>query len=194
MAAENGFKIDGVIYEPADVGSLTMDEWQVMWDYAGISIEDFSGPEVRNPQAPTAEEQAAIEEHEEELGKKLNNPGFMKAMVHIAFQRGNPRMSPDKVKRLIGSAQMVSVIEDLRPPEEQGGDVEGPPAPTSEPERSSPGSSLESKPINEPSSGTPSDPTDGSPMSSGARVVSLEPTTTGASEQSSDVTRSGSVA
>jgi len=159
VAAETGFMIDGALYEVPSLDTFTMDEAQVLYDYSGLTIEDFAVLE---------------DEDENEQVDRLKNPGFMRALMHIAYQRGNEKLAPAKVRALIGSANLLSSYEHLA----VGEDDALPPESTTEPEQQLLKSSVEQ---NEPSG-------DGSTKSSDGQVVPLEPITTLGSGTSSTAT------
>ncbi len=82
MAAENDndkvrFDLAGTMYEFPDVLDLDLDEWIVVYEYAGLVLEDF----------------APLENPEEEAARvhRLRHPGFMKAMAHVGYQRAHPK-------------------------------------------------------------------------------------------------------
>ena len=128
MAAETGFMIDGTLYEVPDLGSFTMDEIQVLYDYSSLTLEDFI----------EGENETADEAEAREL--KLRNPGFMRALMHVAYQRGNNKLPTGRVKQIIGSANVITALETLGELEVED-DV--PLGLTSEPNGSSLKSSLE---------------------------------------------------
>lgn len=161
MAAETGFLIDGTLYEVPSFDTFTLDEAQILYDYAGLTLEEFV----------PAEDGPGEQERQADLDRKLKNPGFIRALMHVAYQRGNPKLSPQRVKALVGAANVFEALEKLAAEE---GDAL-PPASTTGPDGSSPTSSVASS----ESSG------DGSPASSAAPVVPLPPTTTSASDTSS---------
>lgn len=156
MAAETGFMIDGTLHEVPGLDTLNMDEAQVLYDYSGLSIEDFVEPE----------DDAEKEEAQAELERKLRNPGFLRALMHIAYQRANPKLSGQRVKQAVGGAQLIGALEHLAADTE--GDDAGPPASTTTPEPSSPANSAGSNASSGPASTKSSD----------RRVVPLATTTT----------------
>lgn len=170
MAAETGFMIDGKLYETPAFDTFTMDEAQVLYDYCGLTLEDF------------VPEEDQTDEESEELRAKMKNPGFLRALMHIAYQRENPRMSHGKVKQLVGSASLFSSLEHLGDGEQE--DDAGPPASTTEQENRSSTSSVGSS----ESSGNDS------ARSSDGQVVQLAPTTTSESDTSSISPQTSSVA
>ncbi len=141
MAAETGFMIDGNMYEVPDMGTFTMDEAQTLYDYSGLGLEDFASPE---------------DESDDDLRdreRKLRNPGFLRALMHIAYQRGNPAERPGKVKALIGAANIIAALENLAGDEPAVEDDGLPPVLTIEPERSSRSGSIENDGSRSPSTG-----------------------------------------
>lgn len=156
MAAEiKGFTIDGELCEFAQVFSFALDEAQVLYDNTGLTIEDF---------LPFADED---EDKDTLLDEKLKNPGFVRTLMHVAYQRKHPGMPAHKVKALIGKQSLVTALQELAGAAAEEDDAL-PPESTTEQEPSSPRSSVEK---NE-SSGN------GSPTSSDGQVVPLTPTTT----------------
>jgi hypothetical protein len=144
VAAETGFNIDGTVYEVPMIDSLTTDEAQVLYDYSRLTLDDFVPPK----------DETAEEKHDRE--EILRNPGFLRALMHIAYQRAHPEIRAAKVRALVGAANFVSALETMgNPDEDEDGDGEVPPASTSEQPGSSPNSSLESTPSPPPTIATP---------------------------------------
>ncbi len=165
MAAETGFKIDGSLLEAPSIDTFTMDEAQVLYDYSGLTLEDFARP-------PDTSE----EEFEELIRPKIKNPGFVRALMHIAYQRANPKQNPSRVKALIGQANMIGALEHLgATDDDQEGDDGHPPASTTELEPSS----LRSSVVSNGTSG------DDSQRSSDEQADRLENTGTPESDTSS---------
>jgi hypothetical protein len=96
VAAETGFNIDGTVYEVPMIDSLTTDEAQVLYDYSRLTLDDFVPPK----------DETAEEKHDRE--EILRNPGFLRALMHIAYQRAHPQMRAAKVRALVGAANFVS--------------------------------------------------------------------------------------
>ena len=90
-----GFEIDGRDYPIPSVFQLTMGEAQVLFDYSGYTLEDFVPPIPGEPD-------------DKRIGQ-MRNPAFKRAMVHIAYQRGNPDVSRDEIGRLIDGVQMLDM-------------------------------------------------------------------------------------
>lgn len=156
MAAETGFMIDGREYEIPTIDTFTLDEAQILYDYAGLTLEDFMTDETADVVGVDA---------------KLKNPGFIRALLHVAYQRGNPHANPARVRALAGAANLVMTLARFDDSEEG---EDRPPAPTTEPNESSPKSSVDSN----QNSGSPS------ADDSGGQVVQLAPTTDGSSPHS----------
>lgn len=119
MAAETGFDIDGTVYPVPELDSFDMDEAQVLYDYSGLIIEDF----VQLPPD-------ASDEEREQREQKLKNPGLIRSLMHVAYQRGNPKAKPAKVRELVGKANIIASYNGLLGEE---GEEELPPASTTEP-------------------------------------------------------------
>ena len=88
------FEIDGREYDVPSVFDMTMGEAQILYDYSGYVLEDFV------PAHPSLT-QHDRKKHEGERVAKMRNPSFKKAMVHIAFQRGNPAETHDAISELV---------------------------------------------------------------------------------------------
>lgn len=138
MAAETGFDIDGTLYEVPSLDSFDLDELQVLYDYCGLTIEDFVTPPDENDDDARARE------------RQFKNPGLIRALMHVAYQRGNPKTRPATIKDLIGKANALNVLaalaEDM-PVEEEDGQV--PLESTSEPDESSQSDSHANTPSSE---------------------------------------------
>lgn len=126
MAAETGFMIDGELHECPAIDTFNMDEAQVLYDYSGLTLEDF---------ARTAD--VSEEEFSELIKDKIKNPGFVRALMHIAYQRANPRQNASRVKALIGQANMIGALERLGETDEAEATDDRPPVSTTELEPSS---------------------------------------------------------
>ncbi len=170
--------IDGNMYEVPDMGTFTMDEAQTLYDYSGLGLEDFASPEDES------------DDDLRERERKLRNPGFLRALMHIAYQRGNPAERPTRVKALIGGANIIAALENLAGEEPEAEDDGLPPVLTIEPERSSLSGSIESDGSRSPSTG-PS----GLSSGSGSDVPASLPTPTTATRSAiSSISHLGSSA
>lgn len=154
MAAETGFLIDEKLYDVPGLETFTMDEAQLLYDYSGLGLEDFMAPD---------EDETDDERRRRE--KALRNPGLLRALMHVAFQRGNPTMKPVRVRELIGKVNLVAAMEALGAGEED--DDASPPASTSEPEQSSPSEWPASSESSGGGSTNGSDPPDAQPTPTG---------------------------
>lgn len=135
-ANESGFLIDDKHYPVPSVFSFSNDEAQLLWDYARLTIQDFLDDEADE--------------------RQFDNPGVMRTLMHVAYQRGNPEMRPAKVRELIGGVTVWTALAGLVAADEEQEDEESlPPASTSEPDRSSETRPLENERSNSRSTGTP---------------------------------------
>lgn len=99
MAAETGFLIDGTVYEVPTLDSLTMGERRVMFELAGVTQEDF-----------VQAEDESDDEHDERVSKMMRHPGFMEALMHVAYQRGNPGLKAAKVRLVIEATNYLDAV------------------------------------------------------------------------------------
>ena len=138
MAAEtneSGFLIDDKLYPVPSVFSLTNDEAQILWDYSGLTIQDF------------------LDEDADE--RQFEHPGVMTTLMHVAYQRGNPDMKPKKVRELIGGVTRWKAMTGLVAADDEPEEDEIPLALTSEPDSPSERRPLENDSSNKRSTGTP---------------------------------------
>lgn len=91
-----GYDIDGRDYPVPSVFELTMGEAQVLYDYCGYVLEDFVPP--------------LPDEDDSDRIKRFRDPAFKRAMVHIAYQRGNLETTRDEVAALVDNLQMVDMV------------------------------------------------------------------------------------
>jgi len=145
------FKIDDHEYEMPMLDDLDMDEWQILYDYTGLILDDF------------APKEDADEERDRE--RRTSQPGFTRAMLHIGYRRAHPDLKPDAIKQVTGEAKLLHVLEALgeSAPEED----ETPLALTTEPEPSSPKRPVDSNETTSPPSPTSSDEQDAQPVPTG---------------------------
>jgi len=118
---ESGFVIDGKTYLIPTLDTFNMDEGQVLYDYSGSVVEDFAPADPRS----SKDEQ---DEHERQILKLAKSPGFKKALLHVAFARGNPQESQSKVREIVGQVNILEATLAL-----YGGDDESPPEVTPSP-------------------------------------------------------------
>jgi hypothetical protein len=130
VAAETiRFKIEDQEYDVPEVDDLDMDEWQVIYDYSGLILDDF---------APIEDDDDA----EQARTRRLAQPAFTTAMLHIGYQRAHPKMKAVDIKALVSGAKMLHILEQFG--ESTSEDDAVPPASTTEPTKSSPASSVAS--------------------------------------------------
>jgi len=88
-------EIDGKLYELPRVDDLDLDEEQILYDVSGVIIPDFmpahpsSPPEVKNAVALIQE-------------ARIRNPAFKRALIIIAYRRGNPGLEWQEISERIG--------------------------------------------------------------------------------------------
>lgn len=140
MAAETGFLIEGTVYEVPTLDSLTTDEEQVMYDRCGVVQEDFLPLEGETE-----------EDNDQRIAGVMRAPGFMVALMHIAYQRGNPTVKEDQVRVVIGKTKRLEALSTLGSTAEAEEDEVVPLALTSEHNDTSARSSLESDKSTRPS-------------------------------------------
>lgn len=97
---ESGFLIDGKHYPIPTLDSFNMDEAQILFDYSGLALEDFvpAHPELSDDERAT---------YEAEQLRKVRNPAFKRALLHVAFQRGNPQAQPAQVRQVVGAVNLL---------------------------------------------------------------------------------------
>ena len=139
MAAETEtlkFKIGDQEYEIPLLDDFTMDEWQILYDYSGLVLEDFS-PEIdcaeENIAQATAEDEAAKGETDEEKAKRLElrektlrakdgplekarrrrikSPAFTTARLAIGYRRTHPDATAEEIREIVGSVVRISYLE-----------------------------------------------------------------------------------
>lgn len=107
MDAETGFLIEGTVYPVPTWDSLTMGERHVMFDLAGITEEDLMQQDGESE-----------EDHDERVDRATRHPGFMHALMHIAYQRGNPQMRRDKVSLVVDNTNYLDAMTRMSAAEE----------------------------------------------------------------------------
>ena len=111
---ESRFVIEGQDYPIPGFDTFDIDEAQILYDNSGLTLEDFVIDDE------DAEEVA-------ELERKLRNPGFIRTLLHVAYQRGNPGLTAAKVKQITGRTNLLQawenflegMVDDENPPEPQ---------------------------------------------------------------------------
>lgn len=88
------FEINGTGYEIALPSTFDMDEAQVFYDYTGFVVEEIWLKDLGW----------------DELGGR---PGFLNALLHISYQRGNPELSSDDIKASIGKLNRIEMFGSL---------------------------------------------------------------------------------
>lgn len=96
MADATGFEIDGRVYEIPSLGTFTMDEAQILYERSGLAVEDF-----------------LLEDDDAEIAAKLRGPAVQRALMEVAWLRGNPDAKPSEARDLIGAANYLSGLADM---------------------------------------------------------------------------------
>ncbi len=125
MADELIFVIDGSEYPCPDIASFNMGERRVMFDLSGIVEEDFAQGDEETD-----------DEKDARVGKLTRHPGFVEALMHIAYARGNPELKRSKVQAVIDNTNYLEAIEKWA--DNEAGDEANPASePTNKPNESS---------------------------------------------------------
>ena len=119
--ADTGFLIDGLRYEVPTLDSFNMGEAKILYKCSGLALEDFAIDE-RDPEA------------RDQLAANIRNPGFIEALMTVAYLRGNPEMTEGRASAVIQSANLVEAIKsfvesaeaDAGPPESGGTQTSSP--------------------------------------------------------------------
>src|SRR5574337_617209 len=98
--ADSGFVIDGITYEVPTLDSFTMGEAKILYLCSGLSLEDF-----------------AVDEEDAEasarLKRNVRNPGFIEALMRIAYLRGNPGITDSKAESVVSKANLVEALSKI---------------------------------------------------------------------------------
>jgi len=114
VAAENdteqeqeptSFELDGVKYEMPELRELDIDEWMIVYKYSKVVLRDLM--EITDdPEA------------EQERVEKLEQPGVMKALFHIAYKRHHPKKTDAAIEALVGQIKYLPTLEAMTTDEE----------------------------------------------------------------------------
>ena len=101
------FKLGDDEYVIPSVDDFDMDEWQIVYSYSGLVLDDF---------APVDDEDA-----EAARQRLVGQPAFMRSLLHIGYRRAHPDVKDADVRRITGEAKMTSLFDveqdDAGPPE-----------------------------------------------------------------------------
>lgn len=136
------FHIDGAEYPIPTLASLNMDEAVVFYEHNGYPVEDLWS-------TPDTEEEAT------ERLERLRHPAVVRTMLHVAYLRGNPEATRRHIDKVVGQVPLVMALSAFIGGDEEEADGR-PLERTSEPSRSSTGSSLDAPPPSGSSSETSS--------------------------------------
>lgn len=110
---ESGFLIDGTLHEVPGIDTLKVGERMVLHDYSGLVQEDF----VRL-------EDETDEEFDQRHDGYVKRPGFIPALMHIAYARANPRLKRARVAEIIENTNYLEAVETLLEDEPDSEEVE----------------------------------------------------------------------
>ena len=146
--------IAGKEYPLVTMEAFTMADALVLYEYSGLTLEDFIPPD------PDAEDEDA---ELERIEGKIRNPGVLAALVHVSYQRGNPTVKKEKVKRVVGETPLMDIYAALADDGEEDDEVPPPKESTSAPGEASQPASVDSSDSSGPSSESTSDLPDATP-------------------------------
>lgn len=148
MAAETNntdntfrFEIAGQEYLIPPLDDMDMDEWQIIYDYSGLVLEDFAPAADRADEQVDGDEDGPIERARQ---RRVGAPAFTTALLHIGYRRAHPAAKPEAIKKLVGTTKRLHVLEAMSEAVEEDAPVV-PLALTPEPEPSSPAAKGNSK-------------------------------------------------
>jgi len=162
---DTGFEIDGKSYEVALPSTFDMDEAQIFYEYTGFVVEEIwlgGGEDL------------------------TRRPGFLAALAHISFRRGNETAENDEIRMVVGKQNRLELFGSLLEA------VQPEPVVSEDPKEPSPDTTNSSATLSETASsqnGTEKEPDSSgksSAPSSVPQVVALG--TTGISESDGDHT------
>lgn len=108
---DHGFTIAGEVCPEVSVGEFTMGERAVLFEYSGIVLEDF-----RRVEGETDEARA------ERIETAVRNPGYITALLHIAYARRHPEMTRAAVQKVAEAVVLSDALltvegdDDANPP------------------------------------------------------------------------------
>lgn len=97
-----GFDINGEVYEVPTLDSFDMDEAQILYDLSGVVLEDFIPP---HPDSPEQEKAA----HYQLQLLRVRDPGFKRALVHIAYRRKHEEYDRSELDKAVGKMNATDV-------------------------------------------------------------------------------------
>jgi len=100
------FRIGDEEYEIPPIDDFDMDEWEIVYDYSGLVLDDF---------APVEDET-----QEQARQRRTAQPALMRALLHIGYRRTHPEAAVADVKKITGAAKLARIFEvgdDAGPPD-----------------------------------------------------------------------------
>jgi hypothetical protein len=99
-------KVEDRTYEIPTIDDLDLDEWEIMFDVAGLVYADFAPAPDRADEQIDGDEDGPLEK---ERLRRVMGVKFWKAMLHIACRRDNPTMSDDAIRKLVGRVKRTDL-------------------------------------------------------------------------------------
>lgn len=96
--ADAAFVIDGDEYPIPGLESFNMFEAMTLYEYCGLSLEDFAIDEEDPDQVA-------------ELQEKTKNPGFIFALMLVAYLRGNKGLPKKRAADIIANSNIMGAYE-----------------------------------------------------------------------------------
>lgn len=166
--SDTGFMIDGKQYPVPGIPDMDMDELQIVYDACGITLQGWAKRESEN------------DSDRREWDEGVSSPKWMMALLHIAYQRGNPDVSAADVAKLVRKVKWLEATLPMLTAEEEA----EPETPLADPTEPAPSSSTGPPSRQSSSEATPSTlPNDSSTSSDEPEVA---PETTGITGSGSD--------
>ncbi|HSE44717.1 MAG TPA: hypothetical protein VLA89_05245 [Gemmatimonadales bacterium] len=98
MADEACFVIDEVEYPIPGLDGMNMQEAVVLYERSGLTLEDFAIDDEDPEQV-------------EELEQKTKHPGFLLALVQIAYMRGHPKVTRKRAEQVADQMDLIAAYE-----------------------------------------------------------------------------------
>jgi len=93
-------EIDGKLYPLPRVDDLDLDEEQILFDISGVILPDFM---PAHPSAPQEVKDAVALMQ----AARVRNPKFKRALIVIAYRRGNPELPLEELEARIGKVDAM---------------------------------------------------------------------------------------
>ncbi len=121
------FKIGDQEFALVAPDDFDMEEWEIMHGYSGLQLDDFAiAPDAASTERDeNGGERVVGEDGPEEKARqrRIGQPSYYRALLHISYRRANPEAAYDDIKALTGKLKMSelfvvdSVKGDAGPPD-----------------------------------------------------------------------------